>query len=115
MRQGHFLFHSLWYCHKYISNVLKLMSERPSLHAVKIAFPHIEHFAILMYDHASLCATINEVHKGLFTRKGISIERIPCTKDALLKHAERTVYQAGYVWGTSTEHSPTLPYANIWG
>ena len=82
------------------STLFKIMSKRPFLHTVEIAFPQIESLDILMYDRTSSWMIINEARKDLFTQNGRSFKSIPLKKDALLHQFRRTVYQACYVWCT---------------
>eukprot|EP00795_Rhopilema_esculentum_P015999 gene15999-7332_t len=58
----------------------------------------IERYIILLYDRTS------------------SNENLPPTKDALIQHAKRAVYQAaGHIWGQSTLNFQVLPSYESWG
>ena len=43
----------------------------------------LEYFTFLLYDITSMCSSINEVRKLLFTRKGRQMSALPPTKNAL--------------------------------
>ena len=58
----------------------------------------LERFVILLYDKTSMCTSINQLRKELFT-KGRSIEKIPPTSGALLQHDNRSLHQGGQIWG----------------
>ena len=58
----------------------------------------LERFVVLLYDKTSMCTSVNELRKELFTR-GRSIDKIPPTSGTLLQHDNRTLYQGGQVWG----------------
>lgn len=75
---------------------------------------HLERFVILLYDRSSDSTEVNQARKSLFA-KGRQIDHIPPTKAALLEHAKRSTYQAGYVWGRSLEPMQNLPSPNDWG
>lgn len=55
----------------------------------------IERFVILLYDRSCQLPSIDECRRMLFTKKGRSIESLPPTKDALMQHTKRAVYQGG--------------------
>ena len=60
----------------------------------------VDRFVILLYGRTSSDEDVNKCCRGLFT-KGRSIENIPPTKGALMKHIRRAIYQAGHIWGHS--------------
>ena len=64
-----------------------------------------------MYDKQSTAECINDARKELFSKKGRSLENIPPTKDALLQHLKRVIYQAS-IWFTSYERMPHIPSAD---
>ena len=79
------------------------------------AWPVIERFTILMYDRTSTDTDINTFRRKLFCKKGRSMEDIPPTKDALIQHTRRAVYQGKYVWSQLLELDPYFPSPLDWG
>ena len=71
-------------------------------------FKLLEQFTILLYDKNSTEECINHARRELFSKKGRSLENIPPTKDALLQHIFRVIYQAS-IWFTSHERMPLIP------
>ena len=65
----------------------------------------LERFAVILYDKWSSSCSINETRKQLFCHENRAMDRLPPTKDALLQHVKRTIYQAG-IWTTSTKDRP---------
>lgn len=60
-----------------------------------------------MYDRNSPLCSVNELRKKLFCIKNRSIDRMPPTKEALLQHTRRELYQAG-IWTTSTQNQQMI-------
>ena len=54
----------------------------------------IERYIVLLYDRTSKLGDVNECRRVLFAKKGRSNENLPPTKDALIQHVKRAVYQA---------------------
>ena len=75
----------------------------------------LERFTILLYDRTSSKLNINDARQELFTKKGRGMDAIPPTKDALIHHIKRAVYQGGYCWGRSLEAAHELPSPADWG
>ena len=55
----------------------------------------IERFTCLLYDRVSTVEDVNDCRRKLFTNRGQSVDGIPPTRDALVQHIRRAVYQAG--------------------
>ena len=87
----------------------------PSLETLQDVLPLLEHFIVIMHDCSSICTYHNEVREDLFARKGRSIEAIPPTADAFLKHTKRVVYQAAYRWAQCLSPLFNLPSPSQWG
>ena len=56
----------------------------------------IERFTCLLYDRASTVEDVNNCWQKFFTNRGQSVDDIPPTRDALVQHIRRAIYQAGY-------------------
>ena len=74
----------------------------------------LERFTIPMYDRTSNHSDVNAVRQTLFTR-GLQIAKIPPTKNALVQHVRRAVYQAGHVWSQALTAECALPNPADWG
>jgi len=72
-------------------------------------------FVCLLYDEHFKSEDINSLRYKLFTKKGISGEKLSPTVDSLLQHLRRCNYQT-YIWNNAT--SPILelssPCGNGW-
>ena len=58
----------------------------------------VETFIVRMYSQECPNSDINKARHFLFARKACGFENLPPTKDALIQHVRRAIYQAGYVW-----------------
>ena len=65
-------------------------------------FLKIERMTVILYDKTSPRSSVNETRRELFCHKNRAMDKLPPTKDALLQHTRRAVYQAG-VWTMSTQ------------
>ena len=65
-------------------------------------FLKIERMTVILYDKTSPLSSVNETRRELFCHKNRAMYKLPPTKDALLQHTRRAVYQAG-VWTMSTQ------------
>ena len=75
----------------------------------------VERFTILLYNRTSSQLNIDEARLELFTKKGRGMEQIPPTKDALVQHLKRAVYQGGHCWGQALVVAPKMPSPTDWG
>ena len=57
---------------------------------------------VILYDKTSSLSSVSETRKELFCHKNRAMDKVSPTKDALLQHARRVVYQAR-VWTTSAQ------------
>lgn len=62
----------------------------------------------LLYDDNSQTADVNTLRFKLFTKKGISGEKLPPTVDSLVQHLRRANYQA-FIWKNATQGLLNLP------
>ena len=69
----------------------------------------IERLVVLLYSRASTALTVNEARQELFSKKSRTIENIPPTQAALLRHTKCAVYQARHVWGSALIAKPQIP------
>jgi len=70
---------------------------------------------VLLYDRSSNKTSVNALRKHLFTKKGRSMENLPPTEAALLKHVRRAALQSGYYWHQCMSAQQTLPSPSNWG
>ena len=75
----------------------------------------LEQFVILLYSRSCPYEDVNSARKYLFGQTKRGYEYIPPTKSALVEHAKRAVFQAGYVWGQSLTAQQILPSPSLWG
>lgn len=75
----------------------------------------LEAFVCILYDRATTTFAVNEARFELFARKQRAFDAIPPTRDALIQHIRRAVYQGGYVWSQIVACSQTLPSPEHWG
>ena len=55
----------------------------------------IERFVCLMYDKTTYISNVNDCRRMLFTKKSRTVDNIPPTRNALILHIKRAVYQSG--------------------
>ena len=58
-------------------------------------FLKIERMTVILYDKTSPLSSVNETRRERFCHKNMAMDKLPPTKDALLQHTRRAVYQAG--------------------
>ena len=75
----------------------------------------IEHFTVLLYNRTGLLSSVDAGRMELFMKKGRGMEDMPPTKDALMLHFKRSVFQGSYCWGTALQLAPELPSPSSWG
>ena len=71
-------------------------------------FQKFERLTVILYDKTSPLNSVNETRRELFCQRNRAMDKLPPTKDALLQHVRRAVYQAG-IWTSSTEAQPVVP------
>ena len=74
----------------------------------------LERFTTLLYDRSSSFTDINAFRKHLFTKKGRTIENLPRTRDALIQHVKRALFQTN-IWKQSLLPIQIIPDADNWG
>ena len=74
----------------------------------------LERFTTLLYDRSSSFTDINAFRKHLFTKKGRTIENLPRTRDALIQHVKRALFQTN-IWKQSLLPIQIIPNADNWG
>ncbi|KAJ8340119.1 hypothetical protein SKAU_G00347520 [Synaphobranchus kaupii] len=75
----------------------------------------LEKFVVLMYDRSSTAVSVDEARLDMFARKQRPYEAIPPTRAALLQHTKHAAYQAGCIWGQSTQRQPESESPGDWG
>ena len=61
----------------------------------------IERFTVLLYNRTSLLSSVDAGRMELFVKNGRGMEDMLPTKDALMLHFKRSVFQGSYCWGTA--------------
>ena len=74
----------------------------------------LEKFVIYMYIKSSPLKKVNDARREIFCQKNQSMESLPPTKNALIQHIKRSVYQTG-IWATAFETQASLPAASLFG
>ncbi|KAK7113984.1 hypothetical protein V1264_000124 [Littorina saxatilis] len=74
----------------------------------------LERFVVLLYDKTSNCVDVNNARKHLFTKTGRQIDHIPPSKEALIQHCKRAVYQGAHIWSQASNPTPPLPDPSDW-
>ena len=75
----------------------------------------LERYVILIYNRTSAEVDVNIARKTMFSQRGKDISRIPPTKDALMLHASRAVFQASHIWNKSLSKQLGIPSPEDWG
>ena len=94
--------------------LLKLIQEPLSSDRIAESMAVIERFVCLMYSATTDEHEVNKCRRFLFT-KNDRLESLPPTKDALLHHVLRALYQSVCVWGQATTAIQILPDPTDWG
>ena len=77
-------------------------------------FHRIERYTVVLYDKTSPLNSVNEARQDLFCKKNRAMDRLPPTRNALLQHTKRVIFQAG-IWTVSTEAKPLIPSPGDFG
>ncbi len=75
----------------------------------------LERFVVLLYDRTRSQESVNQARKQLFTQESRTIDGLPPTQAALIRHMKRAAYQAGHCWGQMTFAASELPSPGDWG
>ena len=102
--RGNKLAWEAWNCYPEVTTAFTYMAS--NLYAsLVLESPHyrlLERFTIVLYNKTSNLEDVDEARMELFCQRSRSMENIPPTRDTLLHHAKRAVYQAS-VWATSEQ------------
>ena len=74
----------------------------------------LKRFVIYMYIKSSSLKKVNDARREIFCQKKQNMESLPPTKNALIQHIKRSVYQTG-IWATSFETQASLPAVSLFG
>ena len=88
-------------------NPFQIMEESPN-------FDVVQRLVINMYSKSSPLTDVNDARMEIFCQKNQSMENLPPTKDALLQHTRRSIYQTG-IWAMSFLSAPLIPAAQEFG
>ena len=77
-------------------------------------FKKVQRFVVLMYSRTSAINNVNEARIDLYFSQTQNIETIPPTKNALLLHTKRALFQSG-VWSRCLETIQNLPSPKDFG
>ena len=80
----------------------------PNLNENDSRFEKIERLVILMYSQTSILTSVNEARMNMYFSRTQNIENIPPTKNALLFHTKRALFQSG-VWSRCLDVLQNLP------
>jgi hypothetical protein len=105
----------VWKSLSHLGKVFKCLSQAP-LEITDEDMDHLQRFVVILYSWTSSLShgEVNEAHKQLFAHGNRKVENISPTKEALLQHVKRAVYQAGHIWCLVLITNPELPSAD-WG
>ena len=81
-----------------MTDVFKVLSKQPSLQNVQDSMGMISKYPVVMYNHTSNSAIVNEAGRILFIKDGKDLDSIPPTESALLEHVSRAAYVSGHIW-----------------
>ena len=91
------------------------LSATPNSTTIDECIAPLQRFVALLYDRTSSQEHVNDARKQLFTQNCRTIDALPPTRAALIQHAKRAAYQAGYCWGQMMIPAPELPSPSEWG
>ena len=106
---------NVWEKYTDLASSLNSILNNLTIENLEKELPVLERFIVLLYDRTTTITTVNDQRKYIFANRGRSLESIPPTKDALLQHLKRSVYQGGHCWGQSMERNQILPDPKYWG
>ena len=90
------------------------LSATPNSTTIDECIAPLQRFVVLLYDRTSSQEHVNDARKQLFTQNCRTIDALPPTRAALIQHAKRAAYQAGYCWGQMMIPAPELPSPSEW-
>ncbi len=91
------------------------LSATPNSTTIDECIAPLQRFVVLLYDRTSSQEHVNDARKQLFTQNCRTIDALPPTRAALIQHAKRAAYQAGYCWGQMMIPAPELASPSEWG
>ena len=77
-------------------------------------FAVLERLIILVHDKKCISIEVKTARRLLFAKTARQIDHIPPTKEALLQHCRRAVYQGGHTWNQADNPIPNLPSPSNW-
>ena len=85
-----------WMSCEFITPVFEYFSQNPfsEVNGDSSEFHHLEKFVVRMYSKNVDAQTVNTARKLIFASNQ-NLEKIPPTKDALLQHVKRAIFQTG--------------------
>jgi len=98
-----------------VTSAFTELSAAPSSEFTESCMSLLKRYVVLLYDHTSESCSVNEARCKLFSQKLKNTDSLKPTRDALIQHALRAVYQAGYVWYQTLSVQPVLPSPSCWG
>jgi hypothetical protein len=115
-RKGKKAMWNAWKAFSDVTKVFKFIGDNPFSHLDKDAWQinTLERFIIIVYERTSVLEDINESRYQLFCKKNRSLENLPPTKDALLLHIQRAIYQSG-VWTSCLNFNLVAPSPTLFG
>ena len=92
-----------------VTPALCALVDTPSAAVLREVLRTIERSVVVLYNRGRSEDDVNRARQVHSTQKGIYIETVPPTQDALVQHLLRVGYQAGHVWGQVLLKAPHLP------
>ena len=109
-----------WQAYADLTETLLTLSDDPTLLTLdSIHMARLECWTVVMYSKSSGCSMVNDVRRQLFTHGTRTLDHTHThthpTQEALLQHAKRVLYQAGYIWRHARQRPQDVPDASAWG
>jgi hypothetical protein len=86
------------------------ISEPDSLHHLQV----LERYVILLFSSTCESMSIDEARLEMFSEKRQNMEALPPTRDSLMQHLKRAIFQCG-IWTTATENQAAIPSPSSFG
>ena len=107
---------SVWYTQNSLLEITNTFLERlDNPESIDLNMKMIERFVILLYDRTSSEDEVNTAGKIMFANKGREMDKIQPTKDALVQHSRRAIWQASFVWHHMSDRQSSIPSPSEWG
>ncbi|GFS26659.1 hypothetical protein ElyMa_007060900 [Elysia marginata] len=101
-----------WQAYSDATEAMAHLADHPFTHLDEDSdcFSVLERLVVILYDKTSHLSCVDEARKVLFCHMNRAMDKLPPTKNCLLHHVRRAIYQAG-IWTKSTQAQFDLPSA----